>query len=280
MGAARTIRAGTLDVEYDLADYTAPWRCDEPETIVLHHGYCRSMAFWQSWVPLLSGHFRVLRISGRGCGGTTVPPAGAPYSMDVLVADTIAVLDALSIARAVWVGESSGGILGLATALQHPRRISALAMCDTPYRIASKVADAYNLGEPDYATTIRKHGFRSWCRQTLPYRIDMSRASAELQDWYVEQMGSAPEHIAVAHHLMAVDADLWPRLPEIRVPLLWMAGAASKLASPEGMQAMHAALPSAKLVRFEGYGHGINLLAPEQCVAELRRFLDERRGDS
>ena len=31
-------------------------------------------------------------------------------------------------------------------------------------------------------------------------------------------------------------------------------------------------MPAAKLVAFEGYGHGVNMLAPERCVEEVRQF--------
>jgi pimeloyl-ACP methyl ester carboxylesterase len=269
----RTIEVGKLRVEYDLADYTDPWRTDEPETVLLHHGYCRNMDFWRAWVPLLARDYRVLRFSGRGCGGTTVPPPDAPYDTNVLVADAIGVLDALSIRRVIWVGESSGGILGLATALEHPSRVAALVLCDTPFRIATHLADAYNIGEKDYASAIGKHGFEAWCRQTLGYRIDRSKTSPALEEWYVKTMGGAPEHIAISHHLNAVHTDFWPRIGEIDAPVLIMVGAQSQLATPERMEAMRKALPNAKFLAFEGYGHGINLLAPERCVAEMRAFL-------
>lgn len=276
MNDSRRVKVDDLDIEYDLADYTEPWHEGAPETILLHHGYCRNMDFWRSWVPHLSDRYRVLRISGRGCGRTTVPPEHTPYNLDRLVADAIGVLDRLSIDRVIWVGESSGGILGLASALAHPDRVSALVLCDTPFKIDHRVADAYNLGEPDYASTIRKHGFKAWCRETLGYRIDLTQASPALQKWYVEQMGSAPQHIAISHHLMAVDVDIWSRVGEISVPTLIMVGAGSKLATAERMQAMQQTLPRAELVTFAGYGHGINLLAPQRCASEMRRFLDAR----
>ncbi len=276
MNQAGKIQVGKLHIEYQLADFTDPWREDEPQTILLHHGYCRNMHFWRSWVPLLARDYRVLRFSGRGCGGTTVPSPDEPYTMELLVADAIGLLDALSMRRVIWVGESSGGILGLATALKHPDRISSLVLCDTPFKIANSIADAYNVGEKDYASAIAKHGFKSWCRQTLAYRIDLSKASPALQEWYIAQMGAAPEHIAISHHLMAVDADIWPRVGEIAAPTLVMVGAKSRIASGERMDEMRKRLANAKLVAFEGFGHGINLLAPERCVAEMRSFLRQR----
>lgn len=278
LNQVRTVQVGKLQMEYDLADYTDPWKTEEPETILLHHGYCRNMQFWRAWVPLLAGEYRVLRFSGRGCGATTVPPPEAPYSTEVLVADAIGVMDALSLRRVIWVGESSGGILGLAAALQHPERIKSLVLCDTPFKIPNAVSNAYNVGEKDYSSALRKNGFKALCRQTLPFRLDLSKAPPALQEWYIEQMGSVAEHIAIAHHLMAAETDIWPRVVEIAAPTLILAGSGSKLASDEKMQEMRARLPNAKLVTFEGYGHGIHVLAPERCVAEMRSFLGSR-GD-
>ena len=272
----RTVQAGKLQVEYDLADYTDPWRTDEPETILLHHGYCRNMDFWRSWVPLLARDYRVLRVNGRGMGGTTVPAPGEPYSLDVLVADTVAVLDALSLRRVIWVGESSGGILGLATVLKHPDRISSLILCDTPFKIPNATSSRFNVGEADFDTALKKHGFRGLCRHTLGDRLDLSKASPIIQEWYIETMGSAPEHVARAHHMMAIETNMYPRFQEIKAPVLLLAGAGSRVAESDKMKEMRAALPNAKLVSFEGYGHGINLTAPERCVAEVRSFLESR----
>lgn len=36
-------RVGDLTIHYDLADYTDPWRADEPETFLLYPGYCRNI---------------------------------------------------------------------------------------------------------------------------------------------------------------------------------------------------------------------------------------------
>jgi pimeloyl-ACP methyl ester carboxylesterase len=70
--------------------------------------------------------------------------------------------------------------------------------------------------------------------------------------------------------------DLWPRLPEIRTPTLVLGGERSLIADDSHRSAMRERLPHAKVVSFEGYGHGINLLAPQRCVAEIREFVRER----
>jgi pimeloyl-ACP methyl ester carboxylesterase len=271
----QTIRVGDIDIEYHVADFTDPWRTDEPETILFHHGYCRNMDFWRGWVPGLARHYRVLRFNSRGCGGTTVPPPGAPYDARELVGDAIGLLDKLGIKRAHWVGESSGGILGIVAALNHPDRLRTLVLVNTPFKLPGAVMETYNVGEVDHATAIEKLGVGGWCRATLPYRIDITKAPIEMQEWIIREMGKVANHVGIAHHLMAAGGDMTQRMTEIKMPILILVGENSPLAQKDQMNAMKARLPNAKMVMFEGYGHGINLLIPDRCVAEMRAFLDQ-----
>jgi len=65
----------------------------------------------------------------RGHGRTTRPAAG--YGVPDLVADLAALLDALAIRHPVHlVGNSFGGLLGLAFALAHPDRAASLVLVD------------------------------------------------------------------------------------------------------------------------------------------------------
>jgi len=269
-----TVQVGEIRVEYQLSDYTDPWACKEPETILFHHGYCRNMDFWRGWVPDLARHYRVLRINSRGCGNTTAPPPGTPYTAARLVGDALGVMDKLGIDRVHWVGESSGGILGIVAALNHPERLRSLILCNTPFKIPDTLVETYNVGESDHATAIEKLGVGGWCRKTLSYRLDTSKASVEMQEWYIREMDRVPKHVAIAHHLMAIGDDMIPRLPQITMPILILVGEHSPIAKKEQMEMVHARMPNAKLAVFEGYGHGINLLIPDRCVAEVRAFLD------
>ena len=270
------VQVGGIQIEYDVADYTEPWRASEPETILFHHGYCRNMDFWRGWVPPLACDYRVLRFNSRGCGATTAPPAGAPYDINHLVGDALGLMDKLGIERAHWAGESSGGIVGIAAALAHPDRLRSLILCNTPFKLPDAVVETYNVGEPDHATAIEKYGVGEWSRKTLAYRLDLEKASREIQEWYIREMDKVPRHVAIAHHLMAAGGDMIPRMSEMKMPILILAGERSPLARKEQMQDMQRRLPNAKLVVFEGYGHGINVLAPERCAQETLAFLESR----
>jgi pimeloyl-ACP methyl ester carboxylesterase len=134
------------------------------------------------------------------------------------------------------------------------------------------------VGESDRAAAFDKYGVGGWCRKTLSYRLDTSKASPELCEWYIEQMDKTPKDIAVALERMIGQGDLWPRLPEIKTPTLILAGEKSPIATEAMMKEMQQRMPAAKLVAIQGYGHGVNVLAPERCAAEIRTFIEAQRA--
>jgi pimeloyl-ACP methyl ester carboxylesterase len=275
---SQTVRVGDIDMHYDLADYTPPWKSTPAETVLLYHGYARNMQFWRHFVPLLADRYRVLRFDARGCGETTQPPQGSVFTLAQFVEDAMGLLNALGIDRVHWVGESSGGILGMTAALMRPSRLLTLTMCDTPFQRPADIASAYYAGERDREAAFDKYGVGGWCRKTLSHRIDTTKASAELCEWYIAQMDKNPKHIAVALERMIGAADLWSRLPDIKTPTLILAGEKSSVAKPSMMKDMQQRMPAAKLVSIRGTGHGVNMLEPEMCSQEIRAFLETRGG--
>lgn len=260
-------RVGDLDIHYEVSDYTDPWR--EPETVLLHHGFARNLEFWRRWVPLLARDYRVLRLDSRGCGQTTVPPPGAPYTLDMMVEDAVGLLDHLGLNQVHWAAEASGGIVGMATALAHPERIASLTLCNTPVRLPKATNDLFVVNE------VERFGLGYWARKTITGRIDVEKVSPEWIEWSIEQHDKTPRHIGIIQHEIMAQGDFYPRLHEIRAPVLVMAGMNSKTAPQEQMKQMEEQMPHAKLVLFEGYGQGIAFMAPERCVAEMRAFLKE-----
>ena len=266
MAIAHLAHRGGIDIHYDVTDYTDPWRARE--TVLLHHGFGRSLNFWREWVPLLARHYRVVRMDARGCGQSQVPPRGAPYTLDLMVRDALGLLDHLGIDRVHWGAEASGGHVGLALALAHPQRVASLTLCNTPFQLPQSASDNYS------ETEVEQFGLGYWARKTLPNRIDLDKVSAEWQEWSIAEHDKTPSHIANAQHAMIAQGNLLPRLHEVQAPVLVMAGVNSRIAPREQMLKMRDALPHAKLVLFEGYTQGIAFSAPARCVDEMRTFLN------
>ena len=78
---------------------------------------------WKAQVPYLARRFKVITIDPRGNGRSDRPTSAAAYAETEFVADTVAVMDACDVDRAVIVGISSGSWYSLLTAALYPDRV-------------------------------------------------------------------------------------------------------------------------------------------------------------
>jgi len=273
-----TIRlAGGLSLQCAVDDYLSPWEATTP--VLMMHGFARNATFWNRWVPPIADTRRVYRPDLLGCGASDIPAQGYSYTPEEIGAQIIAVLDTFSLARVHWVGESSGGIIGLLLAATHPKRIASLALCNTPTRISDEIRGIYSLDQESTAAAIRAHGTGEWCRQTLGYRLDLEHASPDLQEWVIAEMDKTRPEVAAALHECFESVDVRPLLAGIEAPVLLLSGDKSRIAS-EQQKIFAETLPHGRLELFAGYGHGVNLLQPERCARtalEFWRTVEEAR---
>ncbi len=128
------VTANNCEMYYEVDDYTDPW-VTEKETVWLQHGVGRSTKFWYHWVPALARHYRVVRRDMRGHGQSADPGPNHTWSIDELITDMRAFMDALGLQQVHYVGESIGGILGVAFAVRWPERLKSLTICNSPTAI-------------------------------------------------------------------------------------------------------------------------------------------------
>jgi pimeloyl-ACP methyl ester carboxylesterase len=250
-------------------DFLWPW--DRSTAVLMMHGFARNAAFWNRWVPGIAETHRVYRPDLLGCGLSDQPPPGYRYTPDTIGAQILAVLDALPLPRVHWVGESSGGIIGLLLAAAYPGRIASLVLCNTPSRIPDQIKRTYALDRASASDAMRAYGVGEWCRQTLGYRLDTERAGTELCDWVVREMDKTPREVAAAMHDCFETVDTMPLLSRVSAPVLLLSGDKSPIASAQ-QQALAEALPNGRVELFPGYGHGVNLLQPERCARAALEF--------
>src|SRR5689334_25267684 len=107
-------KANGIDINYTVdGPEGAPW-------LVFSNSLATTVAMWDEQAAALKGRYRVLRYDQRGHGGTDAPPGR--YAFDGLVADAVALMNALGIARAHFGGLSMGAATALGLAEQHPDR--------------------------------------------------------------------------------------------------------------------------------------------------------------
>jgi len=78
---------------------------------------------WDPQMTALEAQHQVLRYDTRGHGASDAPDGA--YTLDQLVADAVALMDALEIQKVNFVGLSMGGMIAQGLALKHASRVVA-----------------------------------------------------------------------------------------------------------------------------------------------------------
>jgi len=113
------------------------WRADgNPDKLplLLLNSLGTDHAMWDAVTPLLAREFHVLRMDTRGHGASDAPKGD--YSVPMLAADALAVLDAAGVERAHLCGLSMGGMTALEIAAEHPARVDRVVGANTSAAMA------------------------------------------------------------------------------------------------------------------------------------------------
>jgi len=99
--------------------------------LVLVHGFTGGRIDWADVIDDLAVDRRVVAWDHRGHSDSTNTGDQASYTFDQLVADAVAALDALGLARFHLLGHSMGGVIAQRLVLEHPERVETLLLMDT-----------------------------------------------------------------------------------------------------------------------------------------------------
>jgi pimeloyl-ACP methyl ester carboxylesterase len=98
-----------------------PAQAKTSNTVILLHGGLGHGGNWSHQVPALAeAGYRVVVIDSRGHGRSSRD--ARPYTYELMASDVIAVMDALEIGKAAFIGWSDGACIALVLAAQHPER--------------------------------------------------------------------------------------------------------------------------------------------------------------
>ena len=97
--------------------------------MLLVSGLGGTASFWAPHVTPLAENFRVILHDHRGTGSSS--KSLIDYSIAQMTGDLLELMDHLDIARADFVGHSTGGAIGQTMALDHPERIDRLVLSAT-----------------------------------------------------------------------------------------------------------------------------------------------------
>jgi 3-oxoadipate enol-lactonase len=101
--------------------------------LVLSNSLGTDLSMWEAQAAALAGDFFVVRYDTRGHGQSA--SGGAPFGIERLGLDVVALLDHLDIARAAFCGISMGGLTGQWLGIHQPQRLTQLVLANTAARI-------------------------------------------------------------------------------------------------------------------------------------------------
>lgn len=101
--------------------------------LLLLHGYPQTHVLWHAVAPRLAEHFTVVAADLRGYGDSAKPPGGDDhhgYAKRTMAQDQVAVMEQLGFHQFAVAGHDRGARVAYRMALDHPERVSQLAVLD------------------------------------------------------------------------------------------------------------------------------------------------------
>lgn len=241
------------------------------EAVVLLHGFVFDRSMWREQAAELADRFRFITPDLRGHGESAV--GRGPATMEEMAADVAALLDELSIERAVVGGLSMGGYVTLAFCRQNPERVRALVLADTR---AQTDTEEGRRGREELARLALNEGMLPIADSLTPKLL--APATLDARPDIVERvramiLGTKPEGAAAASRGMALRRDQTDWLAQVAVPTLIVVGSEDAITPPASAEAMRAQIKDARLVVVEGAGHASNIERPAEFTRALGDFL-------
>ena len=103
----------------------------EGDPVLLLHGFPQHWWEWRDVIPALAKNHRVIVPDQRGAGWTDAPRSG--YDRKQLLADVVALLDALEIDRVHLIGHDWGALVGYHLCFEHPERVRSFLCVAIPH---------------------------------------------------------------------------------------------------------------------------------------------------
>jgi pimeloyl-ACP methyl ester carboxylesterase len=196
----------------------------------------------------LSGEFRLVFADHRGQGGSDKPREASAYALTTRVADAFAVLDALSVERAHFLGSSWGARLGFALGEHAPERVLSLVLCgNQPYEWDLESPTAKAVAAAIAASTQEgMSGFVESFEAAVGYRFPEPERT-----WTLAK--NNPAALEAAWRSAQVEGPVSRDLSAWRVPCLICAGEADEMHDDAKSAAEE--IPGARFVSLASHSH-------------------------
>ena len=252
--------------------------------VICIHGLTRNARDFELLAPRLAAKGRrVLAVDVRGRGQSSWDPDTSRYAPPVYAGDVLALMDALAISRAVFIGTSMGGLITMVVAALRPSAIAAAVLNDVGpelapeglARIAGYVGGGGSITDwnaaADYAKRLNEVAFPAYGADdwmAFARRIFTQKDEAPVLDYDpgISAVFKKPE--LKPGEEPPPPPDLWPLFDTLaKRPLLTIRGETSDILSPAIAEHMRLAAPDMAYVEVRDVGHAPMLDEPQAVAA-------------
>lgn len=238
--------------------------------LVLVHAVGDSWRSFECVLSHLPESTHAFALTLRGHGDASRPESG--YRSRDFAADLVGFLDALGLEAAVIAGGSSGGLVAMRFAIDHPDRTLGLVLLGSPLTLGDKPA-----ARALWDSTISK--------LTDPIDPDFVRRFAEgtvvrpvpeaFLAAMVQESLKAPARVWKATTEGLLEDDFSGELAGIQAPTLVVWGDCDTIPTREEQEMLAAGIPNARLLVYPGFGHAFYWEDPARVASDLAAFVEE-----
>ena len=258
-------------------DRGTPKRPSDP-AIVLLHGLLFDGGMWSGQIEALSALGRVVVIDGPGHGKSELPP---PFTLEDHGDALADALTAMGISRAIFVGHSWGGMVGLRLGIRHAKLVHALAVVDSSAAAEDRL-DVVKYRA--FVTFARRFGLPLWfVEKQLAHLFFSPRSLAAhprlLAAFTTRVNGYSRDGIARAAKAVVVyRKSVVDDLARITAPTLVVCGTDDVATPPVKSEEIARGISGATIAWIDGSGHMAPIEQPAAVSDALARFVGEQVG--
>lgn len=232
--------------------------------LLLLHAWSES---WGSFDRLINSlpSFVLVAPDLRGHGGADKPEND--YSLEDIVEDVLALLEALGITRAHVLGSSSGGYVAQQLALTHEQLVASLILVGAPLSLH---------GKPPFANEVDSLSdpiSENWVRESLSWYRLLHKVPASYIERRVRDGLAMPAAIWRASLRGFYEAVPPTEAGTISSPTLILWGAHDQLVPRQHQKTLCERIPGARLKVYEETGHLVLWECPDRVAVDVRQFL-------
>lgn len=249
------------------------------EPIIMLHGSGAGVSAWANWrgqIPVLSERFRVVAPDLIGFGYTERRPDQQYHFMASWSDQILALMDALGIARAHFVGNSFGGSVVLAVAARAPERINRFVLMGSGGVKSEMTAELDQLWgyKPSVANMKAIMGIMAHNQALVTDEVAEMRYRASIQPGVQETF----ERLFPPPRQRWLDAAVQPedKIRALTHPALIIHGREDKVVRPSASQRLFELLPNAQLHMFGKCGHWTQIEHRERFNRLVADFFAEK----